>query len=110
MQNAFGLRGSLKLRSKYYGPYKVLAQVGKIAYKLQLPETAQIHPVFHISHLKKHLGEHDIPLPHVPIVTDDGRLKTTPFAVMDKRVVQRNKSPMSQWLIHSENLAPTNAT
>lgn len=33
-QNAFGLRGSLKLRSKYYGPYKILHKVRHVAYKL----------------------------------------------------------------------------
>lgn len=109
-QNAFGLRGSLKLRSKYYGPYRVLAQAGKVAYKLQLPETAQIHPVFQISHLKKHLGSNAIPLPNVPLVTDEGKLKTTPFAVLDKRVIQRNNAPLAQWLVHWENLAPTDAT
>jgi hypothetical protein len=31
-QNAFGLRGSLKLRSKYYGPYKIIQKVGELAY------------------------------------------------------------------------------
>lgn len=109
-QNAFGLRGSLKLRSKYYGPYKVLAKVGQVAYRLQLPHTALIHPVFHISHLKKHLGDKAIPLPHVPIVTEDGRIKTAPFACLDKRMIQRNKTPVAQWLVHWENLAPTDAT
>lgn len=39
-QNAFGLRGSLKLRSKYYGPFKIMEKVGDLAYKLQLPEDA----------------------------------------------------------------------
>lgn len=39
-QNVFSLRGSLKLRSKYYGPYKVLTKVGNVSYKLQLPEAS----------------------------------------------------------------------
>lgn len=36
-QNAFGLRGSLKLRSKYYEPYKIIQKIGAVAYKVQLP-------------------------------------------------------------------------
>jgi len=109
-QNAFGLRGSLKLRSKYYGPFKILERVGEVAYRLQLPDTATIHPVFHISQLKEHVGNHVVPLPHVPLVTHDGKIKTAPFALLDERLIQRQKSPVKQWLIHWESLGPEDAT
>lgn len=109
-QNAFGLRGSLKLRTKYYGPFKILERVGEVAYRLQLPDTTTIHPVFHISQLKKHVGKHAVPLPHVPLVTEDGKIKTTPFAVLDERIIQRQKTPVKQLLIHWESLGPEDAT
>ena len=38
-------RASKKLDAKFYGPFKVLAAVGKSAYKLKLPSTWQIHDV-----------------------------------------------------------------
>ena len=42
-----------KLSPKYYGPYKVLQNIGSMAYKLELPASLQVHPFFHVSCLKK---------------------------------------------------------
>ena len=46
-----------KLSPKYYGPYKVLQKIGTMAYKLELPASSQVHPVFHVSCLRKVIGE-----------------------------------------------------
>ncbi|GJV04619.1 putative reverse transcriptase domain-containing protein [Tanacetum coccineum] len=48
----FGKRG--KLNPRYVRPFRVLAKVGKVSYKLELPqELSRVHHTFHVSNLKK---------------------------------------------------------
>lgn len=107
---AFGFRGALKLHNKYYGPFLVIQKVGKAAYKLQFPDDVKIHPVFHVSQLKKHIGSKAIPSPHLPMVNSYGTVKTGPAAVLQVRQVPRNNLPVVQWFIQWENLSPDEAT
>ena len=47
-----------KLSLWYVGPYEILQRVGEVAYELVLPtELASVHLVFHVSMLKKCLGD-----------------------------------------------------
>lgn len=57
-QSSMPIRLHPKLAAKYYGPCLVNKQVGAVAFQLQLPEGARIHPVFHASWLKLAIGNH----------------------------------------------------
>lgn len=42
-----------KLCFKFFGPFRVLARIGSVAYKLELPESSLVHPIFHVLQLKQ---------------------------------------------------------
>ena len=103
-------RGALKLQNKYYGLFLILKKIGNSAYKLQFPSNIQIHVVFHVSQLKKHIGAKAVPSPNLPMVNTDGTIKTGPATVLQVRQIPRNNAPVVQWKIQWENLSPEDAT
>ena len=47
-----------KLSPRFVGPHEILRCMGEVAYELALPaELASVHQVFHVSMLKKSLGD-----------------------------------------------------
>jgi hypothetical protein len=69
-----------------------------------------IHPVFHVSQLKKHLGDNVIPEPGLPLITLDGRIKMEPYQVLQTRSLPRNGVLVTQWLVQWTNLPPDDAS
>ena len=60
--------GSRKLLPKWCGPFKVLARIGPVAYRLELPVTWRCHNVFHVSLLKQYTSGRTSPPP--PVMLD----------------------------------------
>ncbi|GJV11738.1 retrovirus-related pol polyprotein from transposon TNT 1-94 [Tanacetum coccineum] len=84
----FGKRG--KLNPQYIGPFKILEQIGPVAYKLELPkELSNVHSTFHISNLKKCLSDESIVIPMKELRLDDKlNFVEEPVKIMDREVKQ----------------------
>ncbi|GJS91566.1 putative reverse transcriptase domain-containing protein [Tanacetum coccineum] len=80
----FGKRG--KLNPRYIGPFKILAKVGTLAYRLELPEQlSRVHSTFHVSNLKKCFVDEPLAIPLDEIQIDDKlNFIEEPVEIMDR--------------------------
>ncbi|GJZ10397.1 putative mitochondrial protein [Tanacetum coccineum] len=108
-QIAIGQNVQHKLSPKYYGAFKVLKKVGQVAYKLELPSSAQVHSVFHVSQLKKCKAK-GIVIGIFPHCQDDGLIAATPVVVLDRRMVKKKNRVAVQLLVQWANCSKDDAT
>ena len=109
-QKSLAVRRNEKLAARFYGPFVVIQRVGKVAYKLELPPTAAIHPVFHVSQLRAAIGPaHSSPtLP--PTLSADLELIVEPAELLDVRERQTPNGLLVEVLIGWKNLPHFEAT
>ncbi|KAL3699316.1 hypothetical protein R1sor_017338 [Riccia sorocarpa] len=50
------LIGCRKLNPRFVGPFTIKRRIGTVAYELDLPSTMRIHPVFHVSLLRRYVS------------------------------------------------------
>ena len=74
-----------KLSPKYYGPYKILKNIGTMPYKLELPASSRVHPIFHVSCLKKVIGDKLQVQTILPELDEEGKTILEPEAVTETR-------------------------
>ncbi|GKA96629.1 hypothetical protein Tco_0818724 [Tanacetum coccineum] len=88
----FGKQG--KLNPRYIGPFKILEQIGLVAYNLELPkELSNVHSTFHISNLKKCLSDESLVIPMKELWLDNKlNFVEEPVEIMDREVKQLKQS------------------
>nr|GEU31719.1 putative reverse transcriptase domain-containing protein [Tanacetum cinerariifolium] len=89
---SFSKRG--KLNPRYIGPFKVLAKVGTVAYRLKLPQQlSRVHSTFHVSNLKKCSSDKPLAISLDEVHIDDKLcFVEEPAEIMDHEVKQLKKS------------------
>ena len=66
------LAGTRKLRARFVGPFRVMEHIGKTAYRLDLRgRFKDVHNVFHVSQLRKHIAGGSSANPPEPIQVED---------------------------------------
>ena len=102
-------RKCLKLSAKFFEPYKVLVKIGVVAYKLDLPVGSKIHPMFHVSQLKKHIGP-ATNQSQLPYLDEEGMLMKEPISISDRRIGKKGGKAVTEILVHWRNTLPEDAT
>ncbi|XP_070026168.1 uncharacterized protein [Nicotiana sylvestris] len=87
-----------KLRLQYIGPYRIIRRMGQVAYELEFPsEFELVHPVFHVSMLRKCIADPTQVVPMDDIqITEDLSYKEIPVSILDQQIRKlRNKEVTS---------------
>lgn len=107
VQSSLAARSHHKLAFKFFGPYQIVAHSGGAAYKLALPPSSLIHPVFHTSQLKQAVSPSEQVSPTLPAELISHRV---PEQVLQRRLVARGRKTVLQVLVQWSGMDATLAT
>ena len=81
-----------------------------MAYKSELPESSRVHPVFHVSCLKKVIGDKILVQTILPKLDEEGKIIFDPEVVTETRIRQLRNRSISKYLIKWKNLPTEDST
>lgn len=99
-------RPSAKLDHRRFGPFKILEVVNPVAYRLELPPSMKIHPVFHVSLLQPVSPDYHVDYSPLPPVVVDGTLEYEVDEILNSRI-RRNKL---EYLVNWKGFGPQDRT
>ncbi|MCO5572540.1 hypothetical protein L7F22_026295 [Adiantum nelumboides] len=100
-----------KLSPRYCGPWKIVKKLSDVAYRLELPPGCHVHPVFHVSKLRKYISKDDnlieatVSLQEQPSVVDHG-----PDKILDRREKRLRNRTLQEYLVAWKGLPLIDAT
>jgi RNase H-like domain found in reverse transcriptase/Reverse transcriptase (RNA-dependent DNA polymerase)/Integrase zinc binding domain/Retroviral aspartyl protease/Ty3 transposon capsid-like protein/Integrase core domain/Chromo (CHRromatin Organisation MOdifier) domain len=99
-----------KLKPKFYGPFEIVSKFGTVAYELNLPVGSMIHPVFHVSQLKRRIGPASDLRIKLPLVGPEGQIHIEPLAILDRRIIKKNNQVSVEILVQWSSLGSEECT
>jgi hypothetical protein len=88
----------------------VLKCVGQVTYQLVLPNHSKLHPVFHVSCLKKVIGDKCQIQTNLPKLAEEGSIWLQPEAFLDQRERRLRQRTIKEVLVQWKDTTPVDAT
>jgi hypothetical protein len=88
----------------------VLKRVGQVAYQLALPNHSKLHPVFHVSCLKKVIGAKCQIQTNLPELAEEGSIWLQLEVVLDQRERRLGQRTIKEVLVQWKDTTPIDAT
>jgi hypothetical protein len=104
-------RPSRKLGEKRYGPFRITEKLSDLTYRLELPPSWKIHPVFHVDKLRKYHEDPNEPNftePPPDLVDEHDEWEVE--KILDARWTGKGKSRKLQWLVRWKGYNDKEAT
>ena len=99
-----------KLSPKYYCPYKVLQKINSMSYKLELHASSRVHPVLHVSYLKKVIGD-KLPVQMIlPELDKERKIILEPGEITKMGTRQLRNRSIPKYVIKWKNLPTEDST
>ena len=109
-RDSIKISGEEKIQPHLFGPYGIIKKVGVVAYELELPQGSRIHNVFHVSFLKRAIGQHITPLEMSPPLDEEGQLILIPEEILEVWEKKLRKRSIKEYLIKWKDLHIEDAT
>ena len=88
----------------------VSQRIGEVAYELELPKGSKIHNVFHVSCLKKAVGQHVATSSELPPLDEEGQLVLVPEETLQERERKLRSRVIQEFLVKGKDLPIEDAT
>lgn len=99
-----------KLSRRFFGSFQVIQKIGQVAYKLDLPLSSKIHPVFHVSVLRKCIGKPEHQVTPIDLIDQSSSLNLLPEEILQHRTITKGQHQLSQCLVKWVGLPVSDAT
>jgi hypothetical protein len=109
-QSSLKRSGTEYLKPRFYGPYRVIRRVGDVEYELELTEGSKIHNKFHVSCLKKAVGQQINTSKELPPLDEEGQLELVLEEVLEQRERRLRNRVINECLIRWRGLLVENTT
>ena len=109
IQTSLAIRANARLAFRFFGPFLIEQRIGSLSYRLRLPAGCKLHPVFHVSQLRKGAPPDEVHT-ELPVIDDAAPPHHVPEAVLRTRQVPQHGKMLEQILVHWTGLPASLAT